>query len=58
MCDGIPPVRVGDVAMVQLGPAQRRGMLDKTGAEAVGGSGGSPVRIQSHAGHRKSEGQN
>ncbi len=31
------PVRVGDVARVQLGPANRRGALDKSGAEAVGG---------------------
>ncbi|KPQ00992.1 MAG: Cu(I)/Ag(I) efflux system membrane component CusA [Bacteroidetes bacterium HLUCCA01] len=44
------PVRVGDVAMVQLGPAQRRGMLDKTGAEAVGGVvvaryGSNPMQV-------------
>ena len=31
------PVRIRDVARVSLGPAQRRGMLDKGGAEAVGG---------------------
>ncbi len=31
------PVRVRDVAVVSLGPALRRGMLDKGGAEAVGG---------------------
>ncbi len=31
------PVLIRDVARVQLGPAQRRGMLDKGGAEAVGG---------------------
>jgi len=31
------PVTVADVATVQLGPAQRRGALDKEGAEAVGG---------------------
>ncbi len=31
------PVRVGDVATVALGPATRRGVLDKEGAEAVGG---------------------
>lgn len=30
-------VRIGDVARVQLGPAPRRGALDKSGAEAVGG---------------------
>ena len=31
------PVRVRDVAHVSTGPAQRRGALDKGGAEAVGG---------------------
>jgi len=31
------PVRVKDVAVVTLGPAMRRGTLDKGGAEAVGG---------------------
>lgn len=31
------PVTVGDLATVQLGPAMRRGALDKNGAEAVGG---------------------
>ena len=31
------PIRVKDVARVNLGPAQRRGLLDVGGAEAVGG---------------------
>jgi Cu(I)/Ag(I) efflux system membrane protein CusA/SilA len=31
------PIRIGDVARVNLGPATRRGGLDKGGAEAVGG---------------------
>ncbi|HSR53340.1 MAG TPA: efflux RND transporter permease subunit, partial [Acidobacteriota bacterium] len=31
------PIRVRDVAQVQLGPALRRGVLDKGGSEAVGG---------------------
>jgi Cu(I)/Ag(I) efflux system membrane protein CusA/SilA len=31
------PVTIGDVAKVTIGPAQRRGILDKEGAEAVGG---------------------
>jgi Cu(I)/Ag(I) efflux system membrane protein CusA/SilA len=31
------PIRIGDVARVQFGPASRRGGLDKGGAEAVGG---------------------
>jgi copper/silver efflux system protein len=31
------PVRIRDIATVSLGPAQRRGALDKGGAEAVGG---------------------
>jgi len=34
--DGVP-VRVADVARVSLGPSLRRGLLDKGGAEAVGG---------------------
>jgi Cu(I)/Ag(I) efflux system membrane protein CusA/SilA len=44
------PVRVMDVGVVQLGPAQRRGMLDKTGADAVGGVvvaqfGANPMQV-------------
>src|SRR5690606_29333593 len=31
------PIRIKDLARVTLGPAQRRGALDKTGADAVGG---------------------
>jgi len=31
------PVRIKDIAFVSLGPATRRGLLDKDGAEAVGG---------------------
>lgn len=31
------PVTIGDVARVTLGPALRRGVLDKSGAEVVGG---------------------
>jgi Cu(I)/Ag(I) efflux system membrane protein CusA/SilA len=31
------PIRVSDVARVSLGPALRRGVLDKGGTEAVGG---------------------
>ncbi len=31
------PIRIRDVAFVTMGPAQRRGALDKAGAEAVGG---------------------
>ncbi|MEL6926645.1 MAG: efflux RND transporter permease subunit, partial [Bacteroidota bacterium] len=31
------PLTIGDVARVSLGPATRRGVLDKSGAEAVGG---------------------
>ncbi len=34
---GNVPVRIGDVAIVQVGPATRRGGLDKDGIEAVGG---------------------
>ena len=31
------PIHIGDIANVHLGPATRRGVLDKSGAEAVGG---------------------
>ena len=31
------PVRISDIAVVVLGPATRRGVLDKDGAEVVGG---------------------
>ena len=31
------PLRIGDVAKVNIAPATRRGVLDKSGAEAVGG---------------------
>ncbi|MEM6800341.1 MAG: efflux RND transporter permease subunit, partial [Bacteroidota bacterium] len=31
------PIRIKDIAEVGLGPANRRGILDKSGAEAVGG---------------------
>ena len=31
------PIRVKDIAVVSLGPATRRGVLDKDGAEVVGG---------------------
>ena len=31
------PISIGDIATVHLGPATRRGILDKSGAEAVGG---------------------
>jgi len=31
------PIRIKDVAFVTLGPATRRGLLDKAGAEVVGG---------------------
>lgn len=34
---GDTPLRIRDVAKVNYGPAQRRGVLDKAGAEAVGG---------------------
>ncbi len=31
------PIRLSDIARVTVGPAERRGLLDKSGAEAVGG---------------------
>jgi len=44
------PIYIKDVANVTLGPAQRRGVLDKEGAEAVGGVvvvryGDNPLRV-------------
>lgn len=44
------PVRIRDVARVSLGPAMRRGALDKGGAEAVGGvvvarHGSNPLEV-------------
>ncbi|MEO0469447.1 MAG: efflux RND transporter permease subunit, partial [Bacteroidota bacterium] len=35
--NGNVPIRIGDIARVHLGPATRRGVLDKSGAEVVGG---------------------
>ena len=35
--EGYTSLRIGDVAKVSLGPAERRGILDKEGAEVVGG---------------------
>ncbi|WP_430412842.1 efflux RND transporter permease subunit [Kordia sp.] len=35
--EGFTPIRIKDVAKVYLGPAERRGILDKEGAEVVGG---------------------
>ena len=35
--DGFTAIRIRDVAQVTLGPAVRRGILDKEGAEVVGG---------------------
>ncbi|MGF1635368.1 MAG: efflux RND transporter permease subunit [Phycisphaerae bacterium] len=48
--DGQTPVRVEDVATVTLGPALRRGVLDKSGVEAVGGIvtvryGANPMQV-------------
>ncbi len=44
------PVLLKDIARVQLGPADRRGMLDKEGAEVVGGVvvaryGANPMKV-------------
>jgi Cu(I)/Ag(I) efflux system membrane protein CusA/SilA len=44
------PIRVRDIGMVTLGPAQRRGILDKDGAEVVGGVvvaryGSNPLQV-------------
>ncbi len=47
------PVRIGDVARVTIGPASRRGILDKEGAEVVGGVvvaryGSNPLDVINH----------
>ncbi|RMF31588.1 MAG: efflux RND transporter permease subunit, partial [Bacteroidetes bacterium] len=44
------PIRIKDIAWVSLGPATRRGALDKSGAEAVGGVvvaryGSNPMQV-------------
>jgi Cu(I)/Ag(I) efflux system membrane protein CusA/SilA len=44
------PILVKDIAQVQIGPASRRGALDKSGAEAVGGAviaryGANPMEV-------------
>ncbi|GAO30385.1 efflux RND transporter permease subunit [Geofilum rubicundum] len=44
------PIRIKDVAVVALGPASRRGLLDKDGAEVVGGVvvaryGSNPLQV-------------
>ncbi len=51
------PIRIGDVALVTLGPANRRGMLDKDGAEVVGGVvvaryGANPLAVISALKHK------
>ncbi|MBW1295488.1 efflux RND transporter permease subunit [Aquimarina litoralis] len=48
------PIRVKDVAKVSLGPASRRGILDKEGAEVVGGVviaryGANPMEVINNA---------
>lgn len=54
------PLRVGDVAHVSMGPATRRGILDKSGAEAVGGVvvaryGGNPLEVIENVKHKIAE---
>jgi Cu(I)/Ag(I) efflux system membrane protein CusA/SilA len=44
------PIRIGDIAIVNIAPATRRGVLDKSGAEAVGGVviaryGANPLKV-------------
>jgi Cu(I)/Ag(I) efflux system membrane protein CusA/SilA len=44
------PIRIKDIAVVSLGPATRRGLLDKDGAEVVGGVvvaryGSNPLQV-------------
>ncbi|MDR0798684.1 MAG: efflux RND transporter permease subunit, partial [Dysgonamonadaceae bacterium] len=50
---GDVPVRIKDVAVVTIGPATRRGGLDKEGVEAVGGVvvaryGSNPMEVINH----------
>jgi len=47
------PIRIGDIAVVNLGPASRRGLLDKNGLDAVGGVvvaryGSNPLQVINH----------
>lgn len=47
------PLTIGDIAKVTMGPATRRGVLDKSGAEAVGGVvvaryGANPLEVIQH----------
>lgn len=47
------PIRIKDIAHVTLGPATRRGLLDKDGAEVVGGVvvaryGSNPLAVINH----------
>lgn len=37
LANGFTPIRIKDVAIVKMGPAERRGILDKNGSEVVGG---------------------
>ncbi|MCM5662759.1 efflux RND transporter permease subunit [Galbibacter mesophilus] len=51
--DNFIPIRIKDVARVHLGPASRRGILDKEGAEVVGGvvvarHGANPMEVISN----------
>jgi Cu(I)/Ag(I) efflux system membrane protein CusA/SilA len=51
--NNLTPILVKDVAKVMLGPAQRRGILDKEGAEVVGGVvtaryGANPMKVISN----------
>ncbi|MEM6718938.1 MAG: efflux RND transporter permease subunit [Bacteroidota bacterium] len=48
--EGFTPILIKDVAKVYLGPAERRGILDKEGAEVVGGVviaryGANPMQV-------------
>lgn len=48
--EGYTPILIKDIAVVKLGPAERRGILDKGGAEVVGGVvisqyGSNPMQV-------------
>ena len=58
--NNLTPILVKDVAKVMLGPAQRRGILDKEGAEVVGGVvvaryGANPMKVIKNVKHQIAE---
>jgi copper/silver efflux system protein len=57
---GISPIRIKDIARVKFGPQPRTGILDKSGAEVVGGVvvaryGANPMAVINHVKERINE---